>query len=145
MTTLERSVFINASVDAIQAVTLDGWRLPEWYAGVQQVEPDGVYPQPGGAVQMVYKAAGINFNITMTALTLMPGEGASYQLDGMITGTNYWTFTPEGGGTWVTCRFEYEVPGGGLGQALDKLLVERMNTENLERSLNNLKALVEGG
>ena len=33
---------------------------------------------------------------------------------------------------------------GGLGQAVNKLVVEKMNAENLEKSLNNLKALVEG-
>lgn len=35
------------------------------------------------------------------------------------------------------------MPGGGLGQALNRLVVEKMNTENLEKSLSNLKALVE--
>jgi hypothetical protein len=36
------------------------------------------------------------------------------------------------------------MPGGGLGKIADKLVVERMNTSNLEKSLENLKAYFEG-
>lgn len=144
MTTVERSVFINATSEGIDAVSLDPWRLPEWYAGIEHVEPDGVFPQPGGAVKMAYKSAGITFNLTMTTLEHVVGEYILYQLSGMIAGSTRWTHTPEGSGTRVTAVFDYEMPGGGLGQIADRLFVERMNTENLEKSLQNLKALVEG-
>ena len=40
--------------------------------------------------------------------------------------------------------FEYEMPGGGVGKLVDRLLAERMNAQNLEKSLENLKALAEG-
>jgi uncharacterized membrane protein len=63
----------------------------------------------------------------------------------MITGSNDWAYQAEGEHTRLTATFEYEIPGGGVGQAINKLVVERMNTENLEKSLANLKALVEGG
>jgi uncharacterized membrane protein len=144
MTALERSVFIDAPVDAIEAITLDGQRLPDWYAGVEHAEPDDVYPEPGGVVNMVYKAAGIGFDIKMTSLELVRGQSSTYQMEGMIAGTNHWMFAPEGDGTWITATFEYEMPGGILGKAADKLVVERVNAQNLEQSLNNLKALVEG-
>jgi len=36
------------------------------------------------------------------------------------------------------------MPGAALGKVLDKLVVERMNAKNLEKSLSNLKSLVEG-
>ena len=143
MATMERSLFINAPVDAIEAITLDGQRLPEWYAGIEQAEPDDLYPEPGGIVDMVYKAAGISFDLQMTSLELVRGQSGTYRMEGMITGTNYWTFTPEGDGTWVTAKFEYEMPGGILGKAADKLVVERVNAQNLQQSLNNLKVLAE--
>ena len=74
----------------------------------------------------------------------MRGQFLSLKLDGMITGTSRWVYTPEGNGTTrVTCLFEYEMPGGGLGQALNKLVVERMNNDNVEKSLNNLKTILE--
>ena len=144
MTTLERSILINAPVDAIEAVTDDARRLPEWYAGIEQAEPDDVYPEVGGKVDLVYKASGVTFNLTQTLLERVPGVSGAFQMDGMITGTNRMTFAPEGEGTQVTMGFEYEMPGGGVGKLVDRLVIERMNTQNLEKSLKNLKTLVEG-
>lgn len=144
MTTLERDVFINASADAIQAISDDARRLPEWYAGIQEAEPDGVFPEPGGKVELVYKAAGITFNLTQTSVERVAGQTGVNRMEGMITGTNRMTFRPEGEGTRVTMSFEYEMPGGGVGKLVDRLLAERMNAQNLEKSLENLKALAEG-
>lgn len=144
MTTLERSILINASIDVIEAISDDGRRLPEWYAGIEQAEPDDLYPEVGGKIDMVYKAAGMTFNMSQTVVERVPGERGTNRMEGMITGTNRLIFTPEGEGTRLTMSFEYEMPGGGLGKVVDKLLVERMNAQNLEKSLANLKALVEG-
>jgi carbon monoxide dehydrogenase subunit G len=143
MTTLERSILINAPVDAIEAITDDARRLPEWYAGIEQAEPDDVFPQVGGKVALVYKASGVTFNLTQTSVERVPGEGGVNQMEGMIAGTNRMTFEPEGEGTRVTMTFEYEMPGGGVGKLFDRLVVERMNAQNLERSLKNLKGLLE--
>jgi uncharacterized membrane protein len=144
MTTLERDVFINASADAIQAISDDARRLPEWYAGIQEAEPDGVFPEPGGKVELVYKAGGVTFNLTQTSVERVAGQAGVNRMEGMIAGTNRMTFTPEGEGTRVAMSFEYEMPGGGVGKLVDRLLVERMNAQNLEKSLANLKALAEG-
>ena len=144
MTKLERSIVINATPEAIDAISTDPNRLPEWYAGIQEVKSDGKYPQVGGTVESVYKAVGINFKIKMTSEEYVQGQSMQSRMEGMISGTNRWTYQPEGDdGTRITAIFEYEMPGGGLGQAVNKLMVEKMNAENLEKSLKNLKALVE--
>ncbi|MCB8944905.1 MAG: SRPBCC family protein [Ardenticatenaceae bacterium] len=142
-TVVEKSIVVKATPDEVDAVTLDGNLLPQWYAGVQSVELEGAYPDPGGAVKMVYRSAGINFKMSMTSLRLVKGESLLLKLDGMITGKSRWFYTPEGDDTRVSCRFEYEMPGGSIGQAVNKLVVERMNVQNLEKSLEDLKALVE--
>ena len=144
MAKVERSILINASGDQIDVITRDGKRLAEWYAGVEKAEPDEVYPNPGGKIIMTYKSGGAKFDITQTVLERIEGQSAKYKMEGMITGTNSWVFTPEGDGTRVTATFDYEMPGGVLGKLADKMIVERMNTENLEKSLENLKRLVEG-
>ena len=144
MAKVERSILIKASVDQIDVITRDGKRLAEWYAGVEKAEPDDVYPNPGGKIVMTYKSGGAKFDITQTVLERTEGQGAKYQMEGMITGTNSWVFTPEGEGTLVKATFDYEMPGGVLGKLADKIIVERMNIENLEKGLENLKKLVEG-
>ena len=145
MTTLERSIVIKATPAAIDAVALNGNRLSEWYTGMQETKADAVYPEVGGTVDTVYRAAGINFKVKITSIALDRGHSITLQMDGMITGTNRWVYSPAGEDTQVTATLEYELPGGSLGQALNKLVVEKMNAENLEKSLSNLKAVVEGG
>jgi uncharacterized membrane protein len=65
-------------------------------------------------------------------------------MEGMISGIYEAIIKPEETGTRFTLKFDYEMPGGGVGKVVDKLVVERMNTKNLEESLENIKALVEG-
>ena len=144
MTTLERSIVIKATPAAIDTVALNGNRLSEWYTGMQETKADAVYPEVGGTVDTVYRAAGINFKVKITSIALDRGHSITLQMDGMITGANRWVYSPAGEDTQVTATLEYELPGGGLGQAINKLVVEKMNAENLEKSLNNLKAVVEG-
>jgi hypothetical protein len=143
MTTLEKSVLINGTTAQIEAIALDAARLPEWYVGIQETHPDATYPEVGGTIQAVYRAAGINFKMKMTSVELMRGQGQTIKMDGMITGTNRWSYEAEGSGTRVSATFDYEMPGGGVGQMLNKLVVEKMNAENLEKSLENLKKLIE--
>ena len=54
MTTVERSVFINAPADAVSDISTDPSRLPEWYSGIERAEPDGVFPERGGKVAVTY-------------------------------------------------------------------------------------------
>jgi uncharacterized membrane protein len=142
-TVVEKSIVIHATAEDVDAITLDGNRLPEWYAGVQSAEPDANYPEAGTVVNMVYRSAGVNFKMSMTSLRLVKGESLLLKLDGMIMGKSRWFYTPEEEGIRVNCRFEYDMPGGSIGQAVNKLVVERMNVQNLEKSLENLKTVVE--
>jgi uncharacterized membrane protein len=144
MTTVERSILIDAPTDRIDEIALDGHRLPEWYVGIEDTRPDNLYPEVDGKVILTYKAAGVTFNISLTVQELVRGSHISYQMAGMMVGTQEWRYTPEGGQIRLTALVEYEMPGGALGKLADKLVVERMNAKNLEQSLENLKALVEG-
>ncbi|MCA9926739.1 MAG: SRPBCC family protein, partial [Anaerolineales bacterium] len=135
-TTVERSVIIRANPDQINAVALDGARLPEWYEGIQASTPDSTYPLLGGAVNVTYKAAGINFNLTMKSIEYVDGVSFGLEMDGMIKGRTRWELAQRGEGrTKLNCTFEYEMPGGSIGQAVNKMVVEKMNVENLEKSL----------
>ena len=143
MAKVERSILIHAPGEKIDEITSDGSRLPEWYAGVEHAEPDEVFPNSGGKLVTTYKSGGAKFELTQTVTERVEGESATYQMEGMITGTNKWVFSPQGDGILVTATFEYEMAGGVLGKVADKLVVEKMNTENLEKSLENLKKLAE--
>lgn len=143
-TIIERSIFINAAPEAVAAVANDPVRLPEWFAGVTQVDADGRFPETGGVANVTYKAAGISFKTKFTALEFKNAEKYTIQLEGMLAGSNQWIYTPEGDGTSVAFRLEYNMLGGGVGEVVNKLVVERTNEKNVEKSLQNLKKLVEG-
>jgi uncharacterized membrane protein len=144
MAKVERSILINAPTDAIDQIALDASRLPEWYVGVEETKPDDLYPEVDGKVLLVYKAAGVTFRLALTVQELARGDHISFQMAGMMVGTQTWSYTPGSGMTRLTALVEYEIPGGALGKIADNLVVERMNTRNLEQSLENLKALAEG-
>ena len=143
MTRVERSIIINAPAEAIEALIGDGRRLVDWYAGVEQSDPDDVFPEPGGKVNVVYKAAGVTLTMTQTVLERVPGQGGVNQIEGIVSGTTRVTLTPKGAGTRVTMRLEYQVPGGSLGNMGNRLLAKRINARHMEKSLENLKALAE--
>ena len=144
MTELERSIVINGTAEEIAAITSDGNRLPDWYAGITEATSDGVFPNPGGKVEMTYKASGITFKMSQTSLVNEFGKYGKYKMEGMITGIVEGFLEPVDEGTRFTLKLDYEMPGGGVGKIVDKIVVERMNAKNLEESLENIKALVEG-
>ena len=144
MATIEKSIVINASTDDIDKYAIDANTYPEWFAGVESVEVDGVFPEVGGKVAVKYKSAGLTFDMTMTSLDIEHGNHLTIQMDGMISGTQSWQYESADSSTHVSCVFDYSMKGGGLGAIADKLVAERMNTQNLEKSLENLKKIVEG-
>jgi len=145
MTTLERSIHINTTPDMYGDYTDQIARWPEWYAGMEVVESADELQTTGSHVDMVYKAAGVTFNMTVDVLEHIPHQRVVHKLGGMLNGTNTWDITPDAEGTTVTAHFEYEIPGGVLGQIANRLVVEKMNAENLEKSLQNVKSVLEGG
>lgn len=144
MARLEKSIIINAPWEKVDAIANDGHRTPEWYEGVESTTVDDVYPQVGGVAHQVYKAGGISFNVKMTVESYEKGKHLHLRMDGMIDGTQQWMIEPQGNSTKLTVVFDYDVPGGGLGKIADKLIIERVNSANLDKSLENLKKLAEG-
>ena len=144
MARIERSVVIERDWQQVDAVALDSERFAEWYAGVEESQGDGVFPQVGGTVKLAYKAAGMTFDLSFSVLEYEVGKTILFQITGpMVKGTSRWTHTSIAEGTRVTSVFDNETEGGGLGAIADRLLLERMNTSQMEKSLESLKNLVE--
>jgi uncharacterized membrane protein len=143
MTKVTRSVLIDASVDDVLAITDNPNRMTDWYVGLEDIKPDETFPDVGGKAEFVYKAAGITFSLEQIVVSREQGKCSEYELRGMITGNLVESLDSEGEATRYTLDFDYQMPGGGVGKVVDRLLVERMNTSQLEESLEKLKLLVE--
>lgn len=144
MTTIERSIFIEAAPETVTAVTENAHRFPEWFTGVEKVAVVGDWPTVGSVVQMHMKSPGLAFKLTFTSLEHLAGEKLIARMEGLSNGINAWHYKAENGGTAVSYTLEYTLSGGAEGQAMDKLVAERANEISVEQSLNNLKAVVEG-
>ena len=68
ITIVERSIIIEATPEEVEGIHNDIDRLPQWYVGVEEAIGDGVYPEAGGKVKLIYKVAGITFEMTNTCL-----------------------------------------------------------------------------
>jgi carbon monoxide dehydrogenase subunit G len=145
MTIVETSIFINRSPeDIFEFAAYSPEQIPEWFEGVESVEVDDAYPEIGGRIDVTYNAAGITLKTAGTVVELIPGQKYAARYEGMASGLQTWTYTPDGEGTLLSLHFDYEMAGGGIGKVVDKLVVERQNKKNFEQSLHNLKALLEG-
>jgi uncharacterized membrane protein len=144
MARIEKDVIINATTQEIDEFAINARTWPEWATGIDAVEPDSIFPEKGGKLKVKYKSAGLSFDITFTTRDIVHGQQVIWDMEGMINGFQHWTYEPAAGGIKVKCVFDYSMPGGGLGAIADKLIVERMNTNNIESTLSNLKKMVEG-
>ncbi len=75
-----------------------------------------------------------------------PPRSLAYEVTAMAGGrmTLRQQVVPSQDGTRVEIDVDYDLPGGSLGEALDRLYVERRNEREVEHSLQNLKELLEG-
>jgi uncharacterized membrane protein len=143
MPKLKAVIDIDASREHVFAAA-EPLKMPEWTIHVKDVtvtEGDG-------------KTAGTKdktiIQVTPRKNTLMcewtdykPGETFARTFTGYLSGTERFTFTPEGNGTRVEWRFDYTPPFGPLGKIGALLVMSRVVQNNMESSLETLKTELE--
>jgi coenzyme Q-binding protein COQ10 len=144
MAKIERSIYIEAPPEAIQALIVDTSRWREWSEEVEGIQPDDIWPHAGGEVSMAVKAPGISGDLKYISREYTPGRSMTLEIEGLIRGVVSYICTPEGNGTHLTVDMQYELPGGILGKALNKLVMERQSTNDLDKRLEKMKAVLEG-
>jgi hypothetical protein len=140
MAKIDRSIYIEASSEEIDAVALDPRRIPEWYAGVENLEADSLFPEVGGKASFTFRLAGITLNLDIVSVKLDRGEQFVYRIEGILQGLSRWSYIPEGTGTRLDVTQIYVM--GAFGILADQLVLEQKLQEDLERSLRTLAALV---
>ncbi|MEM9776895.1 MAG: SRPBCC family protein [Chloroflexota bacterium] len=143
MTIISKSVEINKPLDDVKAFLDQTNRIPDWYEGIESVDPDPNYPlEVGSSCGMVAKSAGVTVESKFT-LKKRESHLMEFEFDGMMSGTNSWTFRESGDVTHLDLVVDYELSGGILGKIMDRLFVERTYDANSETSLQNLKLMIE--
>lgn len=143
MALIRRSRYVDVRVEKIVAVLENLSRVPE-YAPRAEVEGAPARGLRAGDTFKVYCALmGLHVPIHFTVEEVVPYQRIVTRMAGGMMGTCCWTLDPYGAFTIVTVEIDYEVPGGLIGRALDRLLIERMNARGVEHMLTNLKTLCE--
>lgn len=138
MTKIGRCILLGADIDLIYDVLLDGYRMPEWFEHITDIEIKNDFPQAGGTAKITFQYGEALLYFSMTSLEMVRGEYGVFKLEGDLVGIQRWTTTPERGGYRLSIDYEYDMASVGMTR-----FVERITRETFTTSLQNLKSLVE--
>lgn len=148
MASVRHQFHVDAPAERLWQVATDANRLPEWQTSVVEVKDvTASLSQVGARYKSVNRLAGRPIEGVWEVTRAEPNR--VLELRGTAPGgglaVNRATFTPSVGGTDVTVEFDYELPGGFLGQFANRLFVERAVQRDVVHSAENFKALCEEG
>jgi uncharacterized protein YndB with AHSA1/START domain len=148
MAHIEKSIFINASIEKVFDFIAEPNNLPKWDFMAVEVKERSIGPVGIGTtfIEVVKMPGGVKTN--------SPGRVIEYDRPhklvwefrsaGMLLTIAY-RLEPEGSGTLVTGTADCMMPWGLLGKALDKLFMARYLAGNTERINADLKRVLENG
>ena len=148
MTRIERAIEIDASPEQVFELLTDLDRLQEWATIAGDTENPPAKPLSQGATwKHKVKVAGMELEGDWRVVAIERPQLVEYEATRSGGG---WLkmrqeVAPSPQGSRVELQVDYELPLGALGQAVDKLVVERRNEREAEESLQNLKSILEGG
>ena len=144
-TVIDKSISVNASPEETFRYLDEEELIPRYAPGVKSVEVERRTEQRiGDSFKVNYSVLGLNMPTRFVVTQYDKNSRALSSMEGPMSGTFDWTLSERANGTDVSVRIEYGVRGGALGRGLDGLLLRRVNEANVQRMLQNFKALVEG-
>ncbi|MDI6696331.1 MAG: SRPBCC family protein [Anaerolineales bacterium] len=143
MAKIEKSIFINAPVEKVFAFMAKPENLPEIWPSLQEVRNAQPLPNGGYSYDWSYKMAGLRFDGHAEWSEFIQNQRIVDKNESGIPSTFTWIYQPEDGGTRVSVSVDYTIPGAALGK-LAEPIVHKMNEQEAETVLVNLKARMEG-
>lgn len=145
MTEIKRSIHIAAPPEVVYRELVDLHRLARWSTVTESHEGPDVL-ELGQEFEQTVRIGGIKLATEWRCVELEPSRAVAYEATGAGGGRLHMrqTLSPDAGGTDVALTVDYDLPGGFLGDVVDRLYVEGRNEREVEHSLQNLKDLVEG-
>jgi uncharacterized membrane protein len=146
MTALALSRDIYCPVDEVFAYHTDLERSPQHWTNVIACKRSGGpgAPQAGDRYTWRYRMYGVDFAGTLTVREVVPGARFVWETQGGLRArvvSEYRALSARR--TRVTVSVDYDVPGGLVGRAVDRLLVESRNASDGERAMDRLVERLE--
>lgn len=148
MTLVRASIDIDAPPEQVYDLALDPSRLNEWVTIHRRVNSrDAGEPKHGYEMDQTLHLRGANFKVHWTLTEAdRPGK-ATWEGRGpahSYARTSYALSEVDGGKTRFQYENEFKAPGGFLGAAASRMLIGGVPKREATRSLQRLKALLEG-
>ena len=141
---ISRTIHVEATPEQVFDLMTNPERLREWQVPAAEVKDITGTP---GTVGMGWTTAstfaGRKMENHMSVTAVERPRSFEVKGTGSGTATLRGRFEPAAGGTDVTIESEYEMPLGFIGEAANKLFVEKSFAESWDKSLEKFKALVE--
>jgi hypothetical protein len=143
MTIVKSDIYIAATPDQVDALASDPKRWPDWYANIEKIRIDPLFPEVGGKVEITFNIVGVVFKVRFTQQEFIPARKSVCTIDGRFKGTSQFMVSDEESGARAFMVLDYSVPGGFLGGIANSVFIKDTIQGNLDTSLHNLKSLVE--
>ncbi|MDP9402585.1 MAG: SRPBCC family protein [Actinomycetota bacterium] len=146
MTEINHSIEIAAPPEAIFPELTDLHRLTRWSTITETHEGPDEQITAGHEFDQSIRVAGVKLQTRWRCTECEPPHRVGYEATSPGGGRLHMrqTVEPTATGSRVQLHVDYDLPGGAIGDLLDKVYVERRNEREVEHSLQNLKDLVEG-
>jgi carbon monoxide dehydrogenase subunit G len=145
MASVSKSVVVNAPADAVYSFVADHpERATAFIPGLNRIE--NVAPAEAGPGQTWdYEFNWFGLVISGSSRCTKLERPRFYEFDTITGNRSTWQylFEPDGGGTRVTLRVDYDVPQSQLARFAAEGALQRMNEERATETLATLKGLVE--
>jgi uncharacterized membrane protein len=146
MARVERQIEVDRTPEEVFELLIDLDRLPEWATMVLENHDTPQKPlRAGQKFGQTIRIAGRNLTTQWEVSELEAGRRVAYRATGPAGASleMHQRIAPRDGGSRVELEIDYDLPGGALGDAVDRIYVERRNEREAEHSLSNLKELLE--
>jgi len=144
MPRLKAAIEIDAPREHVFAIAGDLTKRPQWTTFVKEVTLSAGDGKGVGTKDRMIAKIGPRPNRWDGEITeYRPGEVLARKFSGYFVGEERITLTPSGNGTVVEWRVNYTPPFGLIGKIGAFLLMARVYQNELEGSLENLKAELE--
>jgi uncharacterized protein YndB with AHSA1/START domain len=149
MTLVTASIDIDAPRERVFQTVLDPSRLHEWVSIHRRVDDaDSGHPGEGYEMVQTLHLRGANFKVKWKITEFRPGKHVTWEGRGpahSYARTAYSVSDRDADGTHFEYENEFRAPGGILGAAASRVVVGGVPQREANRSLRQLKALLEKG
>ena len=144
MTTIRKSITINAPVERVFDYMTDPNHLPEIWPSMVEVSHVKQLGEGKHSFDWVYKMAGVRFQGHSDTIQSKKNEDVVVKNEKGIPSTFKWHYAGHDGLTDLTMEVDYAIPNNLLNK-LAKPFLTKLNEHEAEIMLSNLKARMEVG